>query len=513
MRETVDAFEVGKNGEGPFQRVLSVAGTGFGKTIVAAVAAWYARKRWNPPRTLFLADRDNLCNQAMKKIHFATGIVADREQGKHRASLKSEVVVGSVQTMAQPDRLAQWPKDHFGLVIGDEAHLSMSDTWQRVLNHFDQGGARSLGITATAMRSDDRDLWSWWQCKGADKGLFELIELGCLSPITVKTLPLELDATGINTNEEGDFDEEGLTHAIEPAFEAIIDAYEKHGEGRKTLWFLPGIEASKEFARRLNARGHAAMHVDGKTPGRNDILERYEANQFRHLVNAQLLRVGYDCADIECVVILQLTTSAVAYQQMVGRGTRLFPGKFDLLLLDFLWKFDKLGVQRPAALVARSNAEAAAIQRAAERQGVNATDIRKIRELSEDEAVRGLVAQLLERRGDKGRQYDAREAAAVLNAPQLLAYEPQAHWEKMPPTEGQLQALARDGIDTRTIRTRGEAANLITFLMGRRASDGGRLASLPQVVHLRRNGIEHPEQMSREQAKLALDGIFSQIRQ
>lgn len=505
MRSTVDSFERPQpTGEGPFQRVLSVAGTGFGKTTVASVAAWYCRKKWQPGRSLFLADTDELVGQAIKEIKKATGIIADREQGKHRASLLSEVVVGSIQTMTNGGRFERWPANHFGLVTADEAHLSMADGWQTVLNHFDGGGARSLGITATPMRGDKRDLWSWWQHLGANIGLFELIALGRLAPITVKTLPLEIDMRGIPVNDEGEFDEKQMSHVIEKSFDAVIAAFKEHGENRKTLWFLPGRDASRKFAAKLNAAGLSAMHVDGKTKGRTELLQRFEENQFRHLCNANLLMKGYNCPDIDCVVILKLTESPVAYQQMIGRGTRMFPGKTDLLVLDFLWKFDKLGVQRPTSLVARTAGEAERMQRAAEARGIDATDLRNVRELAEIESVRGLVADLLKRTGASGRQYDAREAAAVLNAPALLEYEPTDRWETLAPTPAQLASLVRDGIDPSTITSRGQATSLITHMMNRRAADNSRLATIPQIVELMRLGVKNPEQLPRREAEALL---------
>jgi superfamily II DNA or RNA helicase len=357
-RQTVDAFEKGQHGEGPWQRLLSTAATGAGKTVMAAAIAGYALKRWaspdgQPGRVLFLADTDELVQQAVDKFWDAAGLVCDKEKASDRASLASRTVVGSIQTLARDNRLQRFPAGHFALVIADEAHLSMAATWQRVLGHFDAGGARSLGITATPERHDGKDLFKWWQHKPAEIGLFDLIAKGRLAPITVRTVPLELDCTGVH-RAGAELDEEELTSAIEPAFDAILDAWEREGEGRKTLWFLPGIAASKEFAQRLLARGHPALHVDGTSTDRRETLARFDTGEAQHLCNAQLLTKGYDQPDIGCVVILRATQSRVAYQQMVGRGTRTAPGKTDLLLLDFLWKFDELGICRPGDLVART---------------------------------------------------------------------------------------------------------------------------------------------------------------
>lgn len=503
-RSTVRAFEEGDGEQGPFQRVLSVAATGAGKTIMGAGISYYALKRWEPPKVLFLADTDELIGQAQEKIHWATNVPTDREKGRDSASLKSRIVVGSIQTLQKPARLNRYPQNHFGLVIADEAHLSMAAGWQRVLNHFDEGGARSLGITATPFRGDDKNLWDWWQFKGAEIGLFELIEKGRLSPIRVKTVPLDIEAHFDADPNAEDIDDEQVRHAIEPAFDTIIDAWEQHGEGRKTLWFLPGCQASQRFTQKLLDRGHTAAHVDGTSKNRKEILAGYATNRFKHLCNADLLMKGYDQPDIECVVILKLTKSRVNYQQMVGRGTRVFKGKTDMLLLDFLYQFGDLGVCRPGDLIARNPRQAREIQDRLNKG--QSLDLRDARDLSESEAVQRLVKGLLSRRGRRGETYDARDAAAVLNAPELLVYEPEQRWELLPPTPRQLEILARKGLDPKSIKTRGEASNLMTFLIGRAEKDR---ATLKQVVALGRLGVQHAENMSFAEASAMMDLQFS----
>lgn len=505
-RSTVDAFERGTGDRGPSKRVLSIGATGFGKTIVAGALSWYALQKWTPPKVLFLADTDELIDQAQEKIYWATGIPTDREKGSTRASLSSKITVGSIQTLQKADRLNRFPQDHFGLVIADEAHLSMAAGWQRVLNHFDEGNANSLGITGTPFRGDDKNLWDWWEVKGAEMGLFELIELGRLAPIRVQTVPLDIDASFTDNPNSEDLDDAEVAHAIEPAFDAIIDAWEQHAAGRKTLWFLPGIDPSKKFVEKLLKRGHTAAHIDGKTKDRRGLLAAYAANRYRHLCNSDLLMKGYDQPDIECVVILKLTKSRVNYQQMVGRGTRVSPktGKLDLLLLDFLFQFGDLGICRPGDLIARNPKQAREIQDRINRGEM--LDLRDARDLSENEGMMRLMKGLLERRGRKGETYNAKDAAAVLHAPELLVYEPSQRWELLPPTDNQLMQLHKRGIDPQAVKTRGEASNLLTLLMSRH--DQAK-ASLKQVVILARHGVEHAEQMSCDAASAAIDSLFS----
>ena len=82
-------------------------------------------------------------------------------------------------------------------------------------------------------------------------------------------------------------------------------------------------------------RGLTAEHVDGQSRDRAGILARFSRNEPRILSNAMLLTEGYDEPSVDCVVCLRPTTIRALYGQIVGRGTRLFPGKDHLLLLDF----------------------------------------------------------------------------------------------------------------------------------------------------------------------------------
>ena len=108
---------------------LVVLPTGAGKTILFAKIA----EHYQPGRVLILAHREELVDQAIHKLRQATGIFAQKEKAKHKASLHAQVVVASVQTMER--RLAKWPANHFSLVVGDEAHHAISPQWQRCLKH------------------------------------------------------------------------------------------------------------------------------------------------------------------------------------------------------------------------------------------------------------------------------------------------------------------------------------------------------------------------------------------
>ena len=143
LRATLEGFQ-------QYRRQLVTLPTGAGKTILFAKAA----ESFLPSRTLVLAHREELLAQAREKTLVATGIRADIEAAERKASLDAPVVVASVQTLARQSRRERFPRDHFGLIVVDEAHHALADSYKRILDHFE--GAKVLGVSATPDRGDKK---------------------------------------------------------------------------------------------------------------------------------------------------------------------------------------------------------------------------------------------------------------------------------------------------------------------------------------------------------------------
>lgn len=488
--------------DGPDRRLLMPDGTISHNTIMASALVWWQHKKpRREGRVLMLADTDELVQQAAEKIYQSTGLIPDIEKAAQHASLESQVVVGSIQTLN--NRVERWPTNHFDLVIADEAHLSMAANWQKVLGHFEKGQAWILGITATPERGDGQLLMDFYEHIAAEINLFDLIEMGHLAPITVQVCPVEIDCNQLKARKKGinagTFDSKQLEESIDPYLEAIIDEWQKHASDRQTLVFNASIKASKKFTGMLQERGISAAHVDGTSKDRKEILKRYERGEIQVLNNAQLLVKGYDCPPIACVINLRPTKSRTQYLQMIGRGSRKCEGKTDLLLLDFLWQFQELGMMRPAALIADGEKEkkiAEIMERGDRMSFAEASDE------AEREREAQLLAQLKEARKKTGRyQYDARSLGAILHQPELIDYEPRANWEKKPISAGQKRFLEQQGVDTSEIKGLGHAVKLAKALVDR--NNTGR-ATTEQIGRMFEREIPFSPEMSYSEAKAAL---------
>lgn len=479
-----------------FDRQLGVLPTGAGKTVCFAhLAKRFLDKR--NERTLILAHREELIQQAVEKIYKATGVVAEIEKAEQRARLTAPVVVGSVQTL-QGARLQRWPRDHFGLVVADEAHHAIADSWQSTLAHF-HDHAKVLGVTATPGRADKKNLGQYFQNISYEIGLLELIQRGYLCPIVIRTLPLKIDLSAVKST-NGDYDATQLSDAIEPLLRGVVAELIRCAANRKILVFLPLIKTSKLFTQLCHEAGLSAQHVDGEMDDRKSVLDAYARNEFQVLSNAMLLLEGYDQPDVDCVVMLRPTRSTALYAQAVGRGTRLAPGKDNLLLLDFLWLHEKHNLIRPAHLIAKDEDEAQAITKASTASG-DAQDLLDLQAKAVADREAALAREVAAMARRKSRIISLEEVALALHQPDIVDYEPTMRWHAMPPTPKQIALLKTHHIPEQAIQNRGHAAEIINHIFARRNQ---RLASINQVIWLRRMGHPNPAAATSEQAKAFL---------
>lgn len=452
------------------KRTLLVLPTGCGKTIVFSKIIEDRVKMGE--RVLVLAHRSELLEQASDKLMTATGLGTALEKAEN-TSIGSwfRVVVGSVQTMQREKRLNQFPPNHFDTIVIDEAHHAISDGYQRVLEHFDE--ANVLGVTATPDRGDMRNLGSYFDSLAYEYPLVDAIKSGYLSKITAITIPLELDLSTVS-QQAGDFKVSEIGTALDPYLEQIADEMVKQCKDRKTVVFLPLVKTSQKFRDILNAKGFKAAEVNGESKDRAEILEDFDKDKYNVLCNSMLLTEGWDCPTVDCVVVLRPTKVRALYSQMVGRGTRLAPGKENLLLLDFLWHTERHELCRPAHLIASSPEVAKKMtENMAEDTEVEFSLLEAEEQASKDvvaEREEALAKQLAEQRRKKRKLVDPLQFEMSIQAEDLADYVPSFGWEMAPPSEKQLKALEKFGIYTEEIGNAGKAGKLLDRLNKRKDS-------------------------------------------
>lgn len=473
-----------KNGK---KRTLLVLPTGTGKTIVfSKIIEDRVRKG---ERVLVIAHRGELLEQASDKLYKSTGLKTATEKAE-QTSLGSfyRVVVGSVQTLQREKRLNQFPPEYFDTIVIDEAHHAISDGYQRVLHHFED--ANVLGVTATPDRGDMRNLGSYFESLAYEYGLAEAIKSGYLSPIKALTIPLKLDLSNVK-QQAGDFSTKDLGTALDPYLEQIAEEMKKQCFNRKTVVFLPLVKTSQKFRDILNKHGFKAAEVNGESTDREQILKDYEEGKYNVLCNSMLLTEGWDCPSVDCVIVLRPTKVRALYSQMVGRGTRLAPGKKELLLLDFLWHTERHELCHPANLIATDEAVAKKMTENIEELGAPIDLEQAEQQAKEDVALEreeSLAKQLSEMKRRKRKLVDPLQFEMSIQASDLTDYVPSFGWQMSPPTDKQVKALEKWGIFPDEIENAGKAEMLINRLVKRR--DAG-LSTPKQIRFLENRGFQH----------------------
>ena len=487
-----------------YKRTLLVLPTGTGKTIVFAKIAEECVRQGK--RVLILAHRAELLQQAADKIMSATGLGCAVEKAEQ--SCKGtwyRIVVGSVQTLMREKRLSTFDDDYFDTIIIDEAHHCISESYQRVLQHFDNSDV--LGVTATPDRGDMKNLGTVFDSLAYEYTLPKAIKERYLSPIKAVTIPLKLDLSSVST-QAGDFKASDIDTALDPYLNAIADEMLNYCQNRKTVVFLPLVKTSQKFRDILTAKGFKAAEVNGESNDRTEVLQDFENGEYNVLCNSMLLTEGWDCPSVDCVIVLRPTKVRGLYCQMVGRGTRLFPGKDHLLLLDFLWHTERHELCRPANLICE-NPEVA--QKMTENLADSAgcpTDIVEAEQTASEDVVaqreESLAKQLAEMKTRKRKLVDPLQFEMSIQAEDLSSYVPAFGWEMAPPSKKQIQTLEKLGIFPDEIDNAGKANKLLDRLSKRR--DEG-LTTPKQIRFLESKGFRHVGTWQFENARKLIDRI------
>ncbi|MCI6535087.1 MAG: DEAD/DEAH box helicase [Lachnospiraceae bacterium] len=502
QKEAKDAiFTEWENG---IKKTLLVLPTGCGKTIVFAKVAEECVREGS--RVLILAHRGELLDQAADKIAKSTGLGCATEKAEQTCiGSWFRIVVGSVQSLMREKRLNQFPDDYFDTIIIDEAHHCISDSYQRVLQHFPE--ADVLGVTATPDRGDMKNLGTVFESLAYEYTLPRAIKEGYLSPIKAVTIPLKIDMSSVGV-QAGDFKSGEIATALDPYLESIAQEMEKYCADRKTVVFLPLVKTSQKFQDILNEHGFRAAEVNGESPDRSEILEAFDQGKYNVLCNSMLLTEGWDCPSVDCIVVLRPTKVRSLYCQMVGRGTRLCEGKEHLLLLDFLWHTERHELCHPAHLICDSEEVAQKMTENLEKDAGYPIDIEEAEKSAAEDVVaqreEALAKQLAEMKRRKRKLVDPLQFEMSIQAEDLSGYVPAFGWEMAPPSDKQKKTLEKLGIMPDEIDNAGKASKLLERLDKRRQEG---LTTPKQIRFLEGRGFQHVGTWQFNTAKNLIDRI------
>lgn len=480
---------------------LLVMATGTGKTrvysSVAMLGAMHGR------RVLVLAHRSELLAQGRADMMAAGVPRVALEQGPSKARTGDDIVVASVATL-KGKRLAAWPRDWFDLIIIDEAHRAPAKGYQNVIEHF--SGAKVLGVTATPWRLDGKGLGEVFESVAFEYPIERGIREGHLVTIQSHRVVVEgLRLDGV-AKQRGDLDAATLSKLLtdESHLHGVVAPLLELADQRPTVVFAVDVAHGKALVSVLerNRPGCAALVTGDSSPEvRATVYERHRLGEVQFLVNCQVLTEGWDAPYVSCVAVARPTMSWSLYAQMIGRGTRLHPGKRDLLVLDFTGQAGKHALVGPEDVLAGrvlDEATRAAVRLMAEQHP----------ELAALDLLDMATAWLAEQE-EKKRQQAAITAVADFYTQQIDPFlgKVQRDADGVSAHYYQLKALADLGFKPPESLSAGDAAQLLLELQDR---DARGLATYKQVRWFAQRGMIPSE--ARAMSKAEASERFSTMR-
>jgi DNA repair protein RadD len=326
--------------------VLLALPTGSGKSVIQAAIIREILARWPGERFLLLAHAKELLSQNAAKIAaLCPGVsVGIYSAGLGRKELGHQVTIAGIQSV---HRMAHKLGD-MSIIFIDECHLVSKggDTmYRRLIADLAKycPHAKIVGMSATPWRLDSGPL-----IKGKDRiftdiaysiSIKELIDQGYLSPLTTSPTTTRIKTDGV-AKRGGEFIAGELEKAanVDAITKAAIDEVELACADRKSwLVFAVGVDHAKAVCAEIARRGIAAEAVTGETSHgeRDAMLARFKRGELRALVSVGVLTTGFDAPCADALINLRPTLSPGLWVQIVGRVSRLHPGKENGLVLDF----------------------------------------------------------------------------------------------------------------------------------------------------------------------------------
>lgn len=312
--------------------------TGGGKTRIASEVI----KRSQPKRTLFLAHREELIFQAKAQIFKATGLESEIEMAELKASTSlfnnMPVVVSTIQTQCagrNGGRMTRFRPTDFDVMIIDEAHHGTAATYRKVIDYYKQNpNLRILGLTATPDRTDGTALGVIMESAAYSYEMVKAIEDGWLVPIEQQMISVgSLDFSHVRTT-AGDLNGADLAAVMEDEknLQGMVGASIEIIGTKKAIAFTSSVRHADKCCEIFNRhRSGMATWVCGETPRdeRRMKLKDFSEGRTQVLCNCGIATEGFDCPDVEVIIMGRPTKSRGLYQQMVGRGTRSLTGTLD----------------------------------------------------------------------------------------------------------------------------------------------------------------------------------------
>lgn len=293
--KTVAAF---RNGH---KRVLVTVGCGAGKSYIFAKMA----ERTKGP-VLVLTHRRELLEQTGRLFR------------EHGIAVRIEMILTEANRLGQHERPA--------LIITDEAHLSRSNSWTKVLDYYD---TYTVGFTATPVRLDGKPLGDIYDELVTGVSVQWLIDHQRLAPYEYYA-PVAVETDGLRV-QAGDYVVKDLEQLMSDRaiYSDVLKSWERLAKGERTIAYCVSVKHAQETAEMFRNAGYPAVEIDGGTPPkkRSEIMRDFRDGKIAVLCNVGIISEGVSIDDVTCSLLLRPTESHALYWQQGMRAMRYREGK------------------------------------------------------------------------------------------------------------------------------------------------------------------------------------------
>lgn len=318
------------------KRGLVVSATGTGKTYLGA----FAVKKYQPRRFLYIVHREQIAKKSLESFYRVIGGPRS-DYGLltgNRHNLQAKYLFATVQTISQPEMLANFNSDEFDYILIDEAHRAAAPSYQRLLHYFKPNFW--LGMTATPERMDEQNVYQIFDYNLAyEIRLRDALEEKMLAPFHYVGVQ-DYEADGVVIDETTDLRYLASTSRVDYVLKEL-DYYGYCGTKAKGLVFCSRQDEARELARLFSQKGHPAVALtnEDNEKRRNEVVASLVKGEIEYIVAVDLFNEGIDIPALNQIVMLRNTQSSIVFIQQLGRGLRKYPGKDFTVVLDFIGNY------------------------------------------------------------------------------------------------------------------------------------------------------------------------------
>lgn len=340
-------------------RNLVVAATGTGKTVIAALDYRnMVQQLGHRPRLLFVAHRAQILRQA---LHTYREVLRDHSFGEVLSggvrTEQHDNLFATIDSLTSRQLVERLGPDYWHTVVIDECHRLAGDRFRRLVTTIQP--AQLLGLTATPERADGQPIASFFTPRpdgapAVELRLWDALDMQLLTPFEYFGCDDDTDFSDVPWDRPGEATalENTLVGNTARARLVVNEWHRLTGDARrsKALAFCVSVAHAEFMTQQFNAAGIPALCVVGTTPKSEQLRapRKLASGEVSVLVTVDLYNEGIDIPEVDTLLLLRPTQSPVLFQQQIGRGLRLLPGKESCLILDFVgqhrkeFRFDRL---------------------------------------------------------------------------------------------------------------------------------------------------------------------------